>query len=523
MAFFWFWYLDMVESSKQSGIVYLVGAGPGHPGLITRWGYELLKQCDAVAYDALIPMELIAGLPQKVERYYVGKRAGKHSLPQLQINELLVKLARRGLRVVRLKGGDPFIYGRSGEEAGHLSAAGIPVVIIPGVTAASAAAALSGFSLTNRESSSWVFLATGHGAESSIPVPWDKVGALPGGTIVIYMGLAKLDNVIQELLSSGLDPQTPAIAVQAASTGLQRCVEAPLTNISSECRQRKLKPPALVIISDSVRNRTREIAEQTKSLTGKNVLVTSPSRRIGHLCSLLREAGAEPIPYPTVVHTPADDTNGWDSFRKLASQGGMLLVSGEEEADRFVEGLLSRGLDLRSLSQYKIIASSQSVQSALLAHGIRADGILQSLTPDSIAECISKLDPGSSLPLVLVRGGFGEDSLTTSLQGRCGSLTSLTIYQKSTAVWEDHWREELAANPPDFILFTGKAEVDGFVELLGSEAAQQLASKSCVTATDEAVVEALSRHGLHVNLKAGTTDFDALVAALIRYSRKSGA
>jgi uroporphyrin-III C-methyltransferase len=182
----------MADTSKPTGIVYLVGAGPGHPGLITRWGFDLLRQCDAVAYDALIPMELIAELPEAVERHYVGKRAGKHSLPQPQINELLVRLARRGLMVVRLKGGDPFIFGRSGEEAEHLTAAGIPVVMVPGVTAASAAAAMSGFSLTNRNAASWIFLATGHGAESSaVPVPWEQVAALYGGTFVIYMGLAR--------------------------------------------------------------------------------------------------------------------------------------------------------------------------------------------------------------------------------------------------------------------------------------------------------------------------------------------
>ncbi len=510
----------MKESTKSPGTVYLVGAGPGHPGLITRWGYELLLHCDAVAYDALIPMELIAGLPRKVERYYVGKRAGKHSLPQSQINELLVTLARRGLNVVRLKGGDPFIYGRSGEEAEYLSAAGVPVVIIPGVTAASAAAALSGFSLTNRHSSSWIFLATGHGAESSIPVPWSKIGALPGGTIVIYMGLAKLDHVIEELLSSGLDPEIPAIAVQAASTGLQRCVEAPLTKISSECRRQKLKPPALVIISSAARYRIKEIAEQTKPLTGKTVLITSTSRSMGRLCSLLREAGAEPIPYPTVAYSAADDSESWDGFRRLADQGGMCFLPGEEEVDYFVDGLLSHGMDLRSLSQFKIIASDPSVESALLARGIIADGTLQRV--DALAEWVSKLAPDSSLPLVLVCGGYGGDSPESDLQAQCGSVTSLIVCRKSTAVWDSHWKNELAADPPDFILFTGKAEVEGFIELMGDEGAHQLALKSCVTATESWVTEALSRNGIEANLVANTSDAGFFVEALIRYSQKRG-
>jgi uroporphyrinogen III methyltransferase/synthase len=509
----------MVDSSKQPGIVYLVGAGPGHPGLITRWGYELLQQCDAVAYDALIPMELIAELPQKIERYYVGKRAGKHSLPQSQINELLVTLARRDLKVVRLKGGDPFIYGRSGEEAEYLAAAGIHVIMIPGVTAASAAAALSGFSLTNRQSSSWVFLATGHGAETSgTPVPWNMVGALPGGTIVVYMGLAKLDNVVAELLSSGLDPEMPAIAVQAASTGLQRCVEAPLIKISPECKRQSLKPPALVIIGGAVRNRAKEIAAYTKPLAGKNVLVTSRSRIMQRLCALLREAGAEPIPYPTVVQAPANDIKGWEAFLKLVGQGGMCLFPGEEEVDYFMDGLLSRGLDLRSLSRFKIAAFGQSVESVLLARGIKADYTLQSLAPSSLAEVLLKLLRDSSLPLVLVRTNFGEDHLELTLKEQHSRLISLTVCLESTGVWDAHWKGQLDANPPDLILFTGKAEVDGFVELLGNEAARRLALKSCIAAMDESVAEALANHGINARIRAKTSNMDSLVEALVRYS-----
>jgi uroporphyrinogen III methyltransferase/synthase len=511
----------MTDSSKQPGMVYLVGAGPGHPGLITRWGYELLQQCDAVAYDALIPMELISELPQKIERYYVGKRAGRHSLPQSQINELLVTLARRGLKVVRLKGGDPFIYGRSGEEAEYLAAAGIHVILIPGVTAASAAAALSGFSLTNRQSASWVFLATGHGAETAgTPVPWNMVGALPGGTIVVYMGLAKLDNVVAELLSSGLNPEMPAIAVQAASTGLQRCVEAPLIKISAECKRQNLKPPALVIIGGAVRNRAKEIVAYTKPLAGKNVLVTSRSRIMQRLCPLLREAGAEPIPYPTVVLAPANDIEGWEAFLKLADQEGMCLLPAEEEVDYFIDGLLSRGMDLRSLSRFKIIAMGQSVESVLLARGIKADHTLQSLAPSSFAEEVPKLFRDSSLPLVLVRTNFGEDLLELNLKEQHSRLISLTVCLVSTAVWDAHWKDQLIENPPDFILFTGKAEVDGFIKLLGTEAAHQLALKSCVTAMNESVVQALSGHGLPIGLQANTDNADSLVTALIRYSQK---
>jgi uroporphyrinogen III methyltransferase/synthase len=510
----------MTDTGKTPGTVYLVGAGPGNPGLITRWGYELLQHCDAVAYDALIPMELIAGLPERVEKHYVGKRSGKHSVPQSQINELLVSLARRGLNVVRLKGGDPFIYGRSGEESDYLAAAGIPVVMIPGVTAASAAAALSGFSLTNRQESSWVFLATGHAAENTCtPVPWDKMGALTGGTLVVYMGLAKLDHVVGQLLSSGMNPEIPAIAVQAASTGLQRCVEAPLAEISSECRRQKLKPPALVIIGEAVRCRDRHGLSDSASLAGKTVLITSPSPNLSRLCALLRTAGAEPIPHPTILCTRVDDVEGWGRFQKLVDYGGLCFFQGEVEVGCFIEGLLEHGMDLRSLGRFQIAALGEDAKAALLEHGIKADHVFQANEPKTLARRISDLIPDASLPLVWIRGRFSNSSLEADLQEQCKGMVPLTVCLDSTAEWDIHWKEELIANPPDTIAFTGAAEVEGFVELLGKESACRVAAQSCVAAMDDAVVEVLSKYGLAANIKADTSSIGDFVCALVEYSK----
>lgn len=512
----------MTETCKTGGIVYLVGAGPGHPGLITRWGYDLLQHCDAVAYDALIPMELIAGLPDRVERHYVGKRAGKHSLPQSQINELLVTLAQRGLKVVRLKGGDPFIYGRSGEEAGHLASAGIPVVMIPGVTAASAAAALSGFSLTNRQSSSWIFLATGHAAEDSgTPVPWDKVGALSGGTLVIYMGLAKLDHVVEQLLSSGMAPDTPSIAVQAASTGLQRCIEGPLARLSLECKRHRLKPPVLVIVGEAIRCRAKESCIGTASLAGKTVLVTGTSQNVTRICALLRENGAEPIPFPTIMRSRKDDIEGWDRINTLVDCGGTCLFQNEAAVDCFVDGLLAHNLDVRSLSRFKILAIGESAQSALFSYGIKADQILPLITPKELAECIPGLVPDTSMPLIWIHGNNEQSPLETGLRERYPNLIPLAVYVDSTASWDAHWKEEVIANPPDYITFTGAVDVEGFVELLGEETARRIADKSCVAAMDSMVAAMLSRYGLSTKMKAEASSIEAFIVALAKYSRDS--
>jgi uroporphyrinogen III methyltransferase / synthase len=502
------------NKSNPSGIVYLVGAGPGHPGLITRLGYELLQQCDAVAYDALIPMELISGLPDGVEKYYVGKRAGRHSLPQSQISDLLLKLAKRGLKVVRLKGGDPFIFGRSGEEAEHLSAAGIPVVMIPGVTAASAAAAMSGFSLTNRQAASWIMLATGHGAESaSIPVPWDKIAALPGGTFVIYMGLAKLDNLIAQILSSGLTPETPAMAIQAASTGNQKSIEAPLAELSRECERQDLKPPALIVIGEAIRYGTG-VKTSGAMLAGKRILLTSSSQTGAALCKLLREKGAEPIPCPTVVRKPGCDPDSWVRFLKIIERGGLCFFAGEFDVDCFFETLLARGLDARSLNNTNIIACGRSTESALLRRGIQADLSVEPNDFTGLVHAIDKLDSNRWLRLIFVHGDFGDRHLSSILHELRNDLILLKISVESTAVWEPHWENDLVENSPEYIVFTSVSEVEGFFELLGDERARYLAGGSRIAAIDGFVADALRKRNLSVKVQARVCSFEALVSAI---------
>jgi uroporphyrinogen III methyltransferase / synthase len=505
----------MENNSKSSGIVYLVGAGPGHPDLITRMGYDLLQNCDAVAYDALIPMELISGLPDRVEKYYVGKRAGKHSLPQSQINDLLLKLAKRGLKVVRLKGGDPFIFGRSGEEAEHLAAAGIPVAMIPGVTAASAAAAMSGFSLTNRQTSSWIFLATGHGAEySTFPVPWNRIAALPGGTFVIYMGLAQLDRLIAELLSSGLAPETPAMVVHAASTGVQESVEAPLMKLSIECKKKGLKPPALIIIGEAVRHNDALLNTSACALSRQRILVTSPAPAAVRLCKLLRQEGAEAIPYPTVFRKPVHDAAGWTCFLELLRDGGLCLFSGDLDIDCFFDDLNAQGLDARSLYRLKIIACGRSTETVLLARGIKSDQVVDPNDFAGLANAFTNLNAGKPLRLILARSGLGDQQLKSDLHRLDSEFRELFFCANTIAGWEDHWRDELVANPPAWILFTDTSEVEGFVELLG-DMAHALADKVRIAALDKFITEALQRHNLSVAVQAEIPTLESLVQAII--------
>jgi uroporphyrinogen III methyltransferase/synthase len=503
--------------NEGPGTVYVVGAGPGHPGLITRLGYELLQRCDAVAYDALIPLELIVGLPERIERHYVGKRAGRHSQAQEDINVLLTGLARRGLNVVRLKGGDPSLFGRSGEEASALSEAGIPVVVVPGVTAAAAAAAMSGFPLTDRRAASWVLLGTGHGAEcSSIPVPWEKIAALSGGTIALYMGLGKLEQITGRLLAAGLPADTPCAAVQCASTGLQKTVDSPLRALNDECRKHGLKPPAMVFIGEVVRYRLDRPMISARPLQGRIVLVTSPVPETAYICGRLRDLGAEPIPYPTVMSKAADDVEGWARFNKAANSGGLCLFSDKVEVRIFVDTLLQRGLDLRSLGRFRVAALGRSTASALLERGIKADCVVTRSGYQGIIELLSR-EPSSCL--VWVRGSAGNGFLQHLLREKYPEIIPLTVCHYATASWEARWKDALIESPPDYILFASALEVEGFIQLTGKDLLMRLSAESFIATMNASVAEVAGAGGLKVAVQAEETSIDAFLDALVRHSQ----
>jgi len=442
-------------------------------------------------------MELISELPENVEKHYVGKRAGRHSLPQPQINELLADLAKRGLNVVRLKGGDPFVFGRIGEEAKFLTDAGIRVIMVPGVTAASAAAAMGGFSLTSRQESSWIFIATGHPAEnSSTPVPWDRVASLPGGTLVIYMGIARLASIVEQLLDSGMPQNTPAVVVQAASTGLQRSVQAPLNGICDACSRQGLKPPALVIIGEPVRCRAGNYTSEKPALAGKRVLITGPARETGEIAACIREAGAQPLPYPAVVNRRYLDDQEWKRFSETLHSGAALLLRSVSDVDYFLDAVLSQNMDMRSLARIRMVSLGERPKDALFLHGIRADDTVQDLEFGTLRKCLSKLSSAESLPLVWVKGSRDkapEERLFKEL--RC-EMIPLTVREEFTAVWDPHWKDELSENPPDFILFTGDSEVASFVELIGTDDAIDLARRSRVVAAETSIGKSLRHFGI---------------------------
>ena len=282
--------------------VYLVGAGPGDPELITVKGRRILEQAGAVLFDHLAPAALLDLAPPHAERIYVGKKKAAHAFTQDEICDMLIERARRGLTVVRLKGGDPFIFGRGGEEAEALAAAGIPFEIVPGVTTPLGIAAYTGVPLTHRDHTSVVTFVTGHAVGA---IDWDKVGHAE--TLVIFMGLTTFEQIARELVARGRSPETPAMAVRWATRPDQETLTGTLATLPSLIAERTMKPPATIIVGDVVRLREKLDWYGRLPLAGKRIVVTRAREQADALSARLRELGAEVIEMPTIEIRPAAD------------------------------------------------------------------------------------------------------------------------------------------------------------------------------------------------------------------------
>jgi len=316
---------------QQVGKVYLVGAGPGDPDLITWRGMEALGRADVVCVDALVDPTLVASLPDNIEKHYVGKHAGHHSVPQDQIQELLIRLAREGKTVVRLKGGDPFIFGRGGEEALALAEAGVPFEVVPGVTAAVAASAYAGIPITHRCLATFALMLTAHETpdkdSNGATVPWDDLARLSGGTLAGYMGVKTLPKVVDRLVTGGMNPATPGAVIERGTTGGQKVVTAPLSRLPEEAMKAGIKPPALFVIGDVVSLKEKIGWFDPGPLAGKRVMVTRPTNQAGPMYEKLRRLGASVIPAPTIYVEGRYVEAAWKRMLARQDRGGWPLSS----------------------------------------------------------------------------------------------------------------------------------------------------------------------------------------------------
>lgn len=408
--------------------VFLVGAGPGHPGLLTLRAVECLAQADLVLYDRLVPPRLLEHAPAHAERICVADLPGCHPERWPHIHNAMITAARQGKRVVRLKGGDPFIFGRGGEEAQALRQAGIAYEIVPGVTSGLGAAAFAGIPLTHRLHASAVAFITGHeqGAKPGSILDWEALARFPG-TLVVYMGMARLPTIVQALIEYGKDPQTPAAAIRQASTSQQQTIVAPLCDLPAAVRNADMQPPAIVVIGSSVSLRPHLAWFEQRPLFGRQILVTRPRHQAGELVKRLEALGATPLTLPAIeVREPADWTLVDRALADLPRYQWLVFTSANGVHALF-RRLRHLGRDLRSLATVQLAAIGPATAAALREYHLEPDVIPSEYRSESLAAVLKERVVGQRV--LLARADRGRDLLRAEL-ANIATVEQVAVYSQ---------------------------------------------------------------------------------------------
>ena len=501
----------------KCGRVYLVGAGPGDPDLVSVRAVRILECCDVVVYDSLVPDEIIVTLPREVERCYVGKMSGQHSMEQDDINELLVEQARKGKTVVRLKGGDPFVFGRGGEEAEFLRRNNIPFEIVPGITAGTAAPEYAGIPLTDRRKSSFVMFITGHKAveKSFSSVPWEWVGKSKNGTLVIFMGVAETETIARKLLDAGMDPSMPAAVIERGTFPTQRVVTTNLAGLPEKVREHDIKSPSVFVISEVAEPGNTIPWLKDKPLLGVRVMVTRPADQARPLYRSLRDLGAEVLPYPTIATQGHRDPAAWERIRTVESENGWIVFTSENGVRYFVRQWQEQFGDIRGLSGYRIAAVGEGTARALRSFLLAPDFVPTVATTAELASQMAAGNDLSGTTVVRVRGNLADDHVEASLESAGAVVLPLRVYRTYTTSWTEDRRKKLFSNPPDVILFSSGSTVEGFAAGLTKDELENLVTGATVVSIGPSTSQTIRSFGITVDVEAEVHTIPGMLDSLI--------
>jgi uroporphyrinogen III methyltransferase / synthase len=498
------------------GKVFLVGAGPGDPGLITVRGRELIDSADAIVYDALAnpallpPDAVTAGFP---ELYYVGKRGGdKRSVTQEDINQLIIRLAREGKRVVRLKGGDPFVFGRGSEEAIACGEASVPCEVVPGITAGIAAPAYAGIPVTHRGMASSVTLVTGSEdpARLANTTNWAAL-AKSGSTLVLYMGVKTLSAATAALVEGGLPEETPAAAIQWGTHSRQRTLVATLGTICEAIERERLKAPVVTVVGWPVLLRDEIAWFEKRPLFGKRIVVTRATDQAAALSGRLRELGAEVMEVPTVRIARLDLDPLRSALEMLADYDWIVFTS-RNGVSLFWEQLLSSGRDARSLAGIRIAAVGAATAGALLEHGIAVDVIPEKFVAEGLIEALGDRGDMTGARVLHVGAEGARDVLRAGLEELGATVTLLRVYRSvPQPEGAENLRAALEHGEVDLVTLTSASAVAGLVDAVGADAATRAPTASIGPITSDAARAA----GMDVTIEAGESTIDGLVDAIV--------
>lgn len=504
--------------SDHVGRVYLVGAGPGHPGLITVRGLECIREAGCIIYDALVSRELLAEARGDAELCFVGKRGGQPSMPQDQINALLVEKAQVHAKVCRLKGGDPFVFGRGGEEALHLRAHGVPFDVVPGVTSAIAAPAYAGIPVTHRGLATSVAFITGHEDPSKEESSIDWAHLARGvDTLVILMGVSRLRALVALLTQNGRDAETPVALIRWGTTPDQVTVSGTLATIADAAEAAKIGAPVAMVVGDVVSLREQLAWAERYPLFGRRVVVTRARAQASELSRLIREQGGTAIEVPAIRVAPPDDFGPLDAAIGRLSTYDIAVLTSVNGVEHFVARLAHHQLDVRALAGIELVCIGPKTAEAFTGRGIRVSAVPETFVAEALIELLSARDLAGKR-ILLARAAEARQVLPDSLRAAGADVDVVPTYQ---TVRDDTDVAEVAelfeAGRVDAVTFASAGTVAQFVGLLGEERARRCLAATAVAAIGPITAKAVEDLGLAVAIRARESTIESLVEAIAEH------
>lgn len=478
----------IVGKATKQGCVYLVGAGPGDPGLITVRGMRLLEQADIVVFDYLSNPQLLRHCPA-AETIYVGKQAAKHAMSQEQINQLLIDRAKEGKRVVRLKGGDPFVFGRGGEECEALHTAGVPFEVVPGITAAIAGPAYAGIPVTHRDLNSSFTLLTGHEKEADYQDPeararqpgaasdldWSALAKLP--CLAFYMGVKSLPGICQKLIENGMRPEMPAAVIQWGTTPRQRTIVGTIADLPKRVAKAKLSPPAITIVGRVVSLRDTLNWFETRPLFGQTVVVTRTRLQASELSIRLEELGARVIEAPTIELIPPADWSMVDTALRSMAKYDWVIFTSQNGVTFAKRRIMELGLDARAFGGAKLAAIGDATAAAITSQlSLRVDLCPKSFVAEALAAELIERGEVAGKRFLLMRADIARPILRQKLeQAGASEVNDIPIYEtKAAASLPPVLLEAIDERQVQWVTFTSSSTARNFADLLGKDYANRL-------------------------------------------------
>ncbi|NSW82006.1 MAG: uroporphyrinogen-III C-methyltransferase [Syntrophothermus sp.] len=506
---------------STEGMVYLVGAGPGDPGLFTIRGKQCLERADVVIYDRLVSMRILGYAPAKAEMIYVGKASSEHTLTQDEINRLLVEKAQQGKTVVRLKGGDPFVFGRGGEEALYLRKHGVPFEIVPGVTSAVAVPAYAGIPVTHREMTSTLAIVTGHERpdKDATSVQWDRI-ATGIGTLVFLMGVENLAHIVRNLLAYGRDSSTPCAAIRWGTLPKQEVVTGTLADIEKKVQEANLLPPAILVVGEVVRLRQELMWFENRPLFGKRIVVTRSREQASQLSSMIEALGGHVVEIPTIKITPSADMSPLYRCFDVINTYHWLIFTSVNSVQIFFDEMLKCGKDIRDLKGLHIAAIGPATAQALKEKGLVVDVVPEEFRAEGIVRDMKgRIRPGSKVLLPRARGA--RDVLPEVLRDWGAEVTEVHLYQALTEKVAPEHLEALLTGHVDAITFTSSSTVKNFVKILGDKNIEEVTQTARVVCIGPVTAATAQEMGMRVDKVASEYTIPGLVQALVEMFQES--